>query len=246
MTKREKLTHHYRWQFLRRNKQFQREADLYGRAVKATRNSHNLSDSEKQRRIGELINKLYIRYGINGIYDYRRKNPPAELRIYGGADFAVQKGTLKSIFDGKLDDYQEISGNHLLETIRRPKKVMSRKGRTLIMDKPLVTPKFVQLVINYDAELGDIKREIDNIIKPTQELRRNEVNIKRPTTRSEASSKDYDKYLEVWELRKKGYSNKDVADKVLPNDSGDAEDKVSKYFKTAIALIDGGYKKISF
>jgi hypothetical protein len=247
VTKKERLTHYYRWQFLRLNKHYQKVCQLFAKGVKAVRDSHKLSNGEKQKSIEELEAKLYIQYGINGIYDYRKKNPPSELRIYGGADFPVQKGTLKGVFDGKLKDNQEIFGNHLLETIHRPKKVKTRKGKTLTIDTPLVTPKFVQVVINYDAELGDIKREIGEIIKPTQELRRKELGIKRPTTRSKLAIKDYKKYLRVWKLRSEGIDNKDVAEEVFPDeDSRAAEDKASKYFETATALVGGGYRKISF
>lgn len=247
MEKTEKLTQYYRWQFLRLNKHYQRDYELYAKSVKAICDSNKIPESRKQKYIEDLETKLYIRYGINCIYNYKKKNPSSKLRIYGEADFAVQKGTLKQIFGTKLKENQEISGSHLLETVRRQRELRKRKGESLVRNVPLVTPKFVQVVINYDAELGDIRREIEQIIIPNQKLRQKELGIKRPKTRSKSSAEDYDKYLQVWELRSKGVKNKKVAKEIFPlQESRAAEDKASKYRDQALTLINGGYRKISF
>jgi hypothetical protein len=247
MEETEKLTQHYRWQFLRLNKHYQRDYELYAKSVKAIYDSNRIPEGRKQEYIEDLETKLYIRYGINCIYNYKIKNPPSKLGIYGEADFAVQKGTLKQIFGTKLKDNQEISGNHLLETVRRQRKLKKCKGKSLVRNVPLITPRFVQVVINYNSELGDIHREIEQLIIPNQKLRQKELGIKRPKTRSESRAEDYDRYLQVWELRSKGIKNKKVAKEIFPHqDSRAAEDKASKYYDQALTLINGGYRKISF
>lgn len=247
MTKKtEILTHFYRWQFLRLNKGYQRDSDLYAESVIVTKGSCKLIEAKKQEIISKLKDKLYIRYGINGIYDHRKRKLPEGLRIYGGADFAVRKGIIKGIFENTLAENQEIQGNHLLETIRRIREVKRGRKRPLKGNVPLVTPKFVQLVINYDAKLGDIKSEVEKIIIPTQKLRQKELGIQRPKTRSEIAVADYDRYLQVWRLRKRGVKNEQVAKKIFPNrDSRDAEDRASKCLVRATALIKGEYRKIS-
>lgn len=245
LTDSKRLTHYYRWQFLRLNKRYRRESDLYRKGVEATKRNRKLSDAKKREVISSLENKLYKQYGINGIYDYRTKIPKKGLRIYGIADFAVQKGTLKGIFGGILKDNQEIFGNHLLETIRRTRKV--KKGKKIFnSDVPVVTARYAQVVINFDAELVEIQRAIKGIVNSARIVRR-EVGVKRAKTRSQKTKIDYENYLRVWKLHKDGKRNIDIANIIFSKQDGRGrEDKVTKYLTRAEDLIGGDYRKIKF
>ncbi|MFC1514493.1 hypothetical protein ACFL5X_01155 [Candidatus Omnitrophota bacterium] len=260
MIKIQKLTQYYRWQFLRLNKHYQRDSELYSKAIKALNKSRKISETKREERISKLENELYKRYGINGVYDYRLKKPHRNLRIYGDRDFPIRRGTLASIFKGKLKDNQQILGNRLLETQTRQREISKGKGKIKMQNIPLISPKFVQVVINYDAGITDIRNEIDKIIIPTKDMRREELGIKQPTTHTKHFKNLYEEYLKVWTLRNAGFSNKDVARKVFPDEKNPdldeeglkrgrkraPEDKASKHFKEAIALINGGYKEITF
>ena len=245
MNEKEKLTHYYRWQFLRLNKDYQKVSDLYAKVVDATKKNRRWSEAKKQNVISGLETKLFEQYGINGIYSHKIKKPPAKLRIYGFADFAIQKGTLKEVFGNKLTENQEIRGNHLLETI--PRVRMVKKGKKKLKSNvPVITARYVQVVVNFDAEMAEIQSAINRIVKSARVVRR-EVGIKRAKTRSQETSKDYDNYLKVWKLNKEGRRNIEIAEEIFPAHNGHSrEDKANKYLNRAKALIDGDYRKIKF
>lgn len=241
------LTQYYRWQFLRLNEEYHREYELFMKELVEINNNSNVTEIEKQKIKAENEDHFYNKYGINGIYDYRLKNPPSELRIYGEADFAVQKGSLETIFNGKLKDKQLINGHYLIETRYRKEIAEVWEGRKQETEVPYVVPKCVQVVINYDAKLGDIKLEVEKMLKRNQELRRKILGIKRPRKLSKEPAEYYDNYLKAYCLTAiKKISNKTIAKKIFPQqDSRAAEDKAIKYVKRAIALIHDEYKTIN-
>ena len=249
MTKKEKLAQYYRWQFLRLNKEYRLQYDLFSKGIDFMKKNSKYSEVDKQEKIAKISNELYKKHGINGMYDYRTKKLHQALRIYGKTDIPVQKGCLMSLFGDKLAENQDIRGNLLLETRIRPKDTKKRKVKKVRREAPLITPKYVQVVINYDAKLGDIRREINRIVKGNRKVRRDELSIKRGKASSRFSSKDYDNILRVWKLRTKGMQNKDVAKKIFPKQKENiraAEDKVCGYYTDALNLINGGYRNITF
>jgi len=87
--KRHELTQYYRWQFLRRNAEYQHAYDLYKEEKSAIKKNPAIYDKEKELSL--ISHDIVDKYSVNRPYDYRKKAPYRSLRIYGEveAPFAV-------------------------------------------------------------------------------------------------------------------------------------------------------------
>lgn len=254
MKKLEQLTHYWRWQFLRLNEDYQLNYDLLVDSIRATAKKFRTLKKVNEYikiEIDKTRDEFYNNYGITLPYDYRRKDLPGGLCIEGEADFAVRKGSLQEIFAGKHKSNEVIGSEYLFETRKKEMLVEVWKGYGKEKrDNPVIYQKYIGVVINFDAELGDIKKEIEKLVKQHQNVRRNFLNIKRPRTPIKDSIlRNYEIYLRVWDLFKKGLPNAEIAQKVFPCDTGgkrNTEKKVNDCLKRARALISGEYRNIIF
>lgn len=228
-----RLTQYYRWQFLRRNKEYQRQFDNFKSTL---RNLKKDKRNDLSAFIDDEIKDFVRQYGINGIYNYCQRYPHPNLRIYGIAEYPVEKGSITSVFGESIGENQKIIGDYLIEERngRRFSRVLHRKA--------------FQVVVNCDAEWGDIRRQLKIWYDDVRKERRKRGFLK---TKANVSRRDeLDSYLKVADLHQKGRRNIDIARKEFPADFSrsprTAEDKSSKYHKRAQDLIAGGYRRIVF
>lgn len=234
----QKLTQYYRWQFLRSNEKYCGEYDHFHQAYLEIRKDR----PDDLRFFAEGKIKEFVRtFGINGIYDYHERKPHPDLRIYGQAEFPVEKGSVKSVFGDCLQENQHIYGDYLTE------EVFFRK-----QDQKIICRKAFQVVINCDAEWGDIQRQL-KIWYESVRNERHKRGVLKPKTNI-ARRDELDNYLLVYRLRAGGVSNIKVAKKLFPKAFSDndpikkraAEDKASKYYDKAKELVAGDYRRITF
>lgn len=248
-----KLTHYWRWQFLRLNQCYRKIFD----------------QAQERADIAEYFRKEVCQeFGINGLYDYHCKTPPWNavsgqvLHIDGEIDFTVQKGSLESIFKNKPLDNQQIVGHYLVETRQVPdslEQVEVSQGVLENRPRTATTVKCVQVVINRDAELGDIQREIKAILTEVrvkfgkrwkafdpQKSRRKLTGLSRPQKRKKAVT-DLKNCLKAWTFFKKHPSPKQVVNKMFPKAYSKSKETLVCHYRTkAQEFIDGRYKEISF
>jgi hypothetical protein len=243
----EQLTQYYRWKFLRLNPNYRSDYDFYSKEVGWINENPRISNENKSKLIREdILDKLHNKYGINGIFDYTEADLPKDLRIYGESDFAIEKGSLEDVYEGKLKNNQGIYGAYLMEKD----------------ENEIFRYKAVQVVINFDASGTDILLEIERFIERIKE-RRKTLKITRPSKLPLKMTKTYDIYSQIYNLRQYDkLSNVEAAIKVYNvsrtyqefgkefKDDGAirmAEDKANKAFNEAKNLVEtSAYRNIRF
>ena len=134
----EKLTQYYRWQFLRRNREYRDAVDRFNQSFPEVQK--NKQDSQKLY-LEETLKEFMSVYGINGIFDYGKKQPHPQMMIYGVSDWPIVKGGIADVYGASLQENQQVQqrvhGDYLLE----------KRGGVFFR-------KAFQVVVNCDAEWG--------------------------------------------------------------------------------------------
>jgi len=223
------LIYQYRWSFLRLWEDYQKDFDHW-KTIK------NRKDPIP-KRVAEVRKDIISRYGINEPYDYHKEKIPVRIEISGERpeiEFAVCEGPIKN-----YETVQEVK-------LIRCRKMEIWEGKKELRSVSVLIPRYLQLVVNLNADFSDIENEFKKIVKEKQEKRSQYFSFKR---NYRLTLDIYDRYLQIYKLRQlEGYSNKKVAKKIYPAEFKDsqrsAEDKVSKAFLEAKSLVNGGYRKI--
>lgn len=128
--------------------------------------------------------------------------------------------------------YNEGDGDNFKDYPLRAIKAVNRDGNTITIQ------------IKLDQKKENIRRDIDYLLNLLEmEGTHYKVGLKRPKPRWD----EYDKYLEVYALRKKNTSWRKIAFQIFPNDVDidSAMRKVRHYYEQADRMINkGGWQRI--
>lgn len=224
----EKLTQHYRWQFLRLNSGYR---ELYDRYM-------NIPENYRNPAVDLEAEELFEEFKITNFYDYNQKILPPSIKIIGLYDSPIQTIPIEEI---PLEGNQERNGCYILE------KNDLKKDATISKDLHL-SIKYLQLVIDCDANISDIKSHIENKIKKIQIHRKNLpkkfINVK---SKKNHSVEYYEDLLKTYDFKfNKNLKNVEIA-KTLHTQYDDirlAESLVAKQLKKCEGLIKNKYLNI--
>lgn len=213
------LVQHYRWQFLRLNKEYQYYYNHW-------REISERIEPIPSRKAG-FEKQISDKYGINKPYNYKKKKLNGTVKIAGekDVDFIVHVGSIK--------DFNVIGRV----------KVKNENGEIT----PVLFPKYISVIIDLRAKIKDIVREVTNIVGKKQRKLKIFLQGKQDYSQSIEIFEKYLRIYNYRTINK--LSNTEVAKKEYKQEYStnprNTQDKVSKAFTQAQKLISGEYRRIT-
>jgi len=215
---------HYKWQFLRRNKQYQKDYDDFLKEKKEFWQLNPYASEENYTKwiVGQ-DDKFHEKWLINTPFDYRKKKANLFQEISSSNDFVVQK-------------CNRISG--------------CKMGDISFQDqqKEVRVPYMLGVCINLDYPKDKILGIFEKTIKAAKDQRKKAEKThkcKFKVSYRQAQLDLYDEYLKIWDARvkKKGMTWEKIAAALYPGRL-EASHLVIERYKACKELVEGGYVDI--
>ena len=264
----------YRWEFLRRNKDYikdfiksQKTLENISRKIRTPAQRKKNSRSVK-RSLEKLSNYFILTYGINSPespdfsalqllmgFNKDKENTSSEL-TYKDIEKFFRKYKAAKI---KVENMGWLPhGVSCLTPVDRER--VNSKGQSIFVpltDEEVKRQNFIRVEINLDVRKERLIPALEEIINKWQEERRRVINKKESRIRL----RNYEEYLKVWDLHQQEKTIQEIARSVYPNqykiptsNSGKTEShydlnenllsKVRKQLEAAKEIIEGQFRKI--
>ncbi|OGS22992.1 MAG: hypothetical protein A2252_06250 [Elusimicrobia bacterium RIFOXYA2_FULL_39_19] len=236
-------TYAYKWEFLRRSKEYQIDYKAYTEA----------DNKDKYARL------ILGKYGLYG---------PIDPRIPYKFKVTSQQKTIKTIEKGKepflgSQFYEYATNNRIINSM-----IVSSQGAYCLnldvhivefdvngaieheplSEEEIIKQDTIQIIVNLNTSLSIIKKDIDNILNKWIDLRKTVIPVKETRRREEI----YKKYLEIWDLKynsKKNLTDQEIARRIyklkdITEVTDSLKQQIKKQRKRCQEIIDGDWKKI--
>ncbi len=230
----------YKWEFLRRNKEYQEDYDRYAKEEQKMRfrlEGEEKFDSWKQEQASEF----FVKWGILYPYNYKNKNLGHDLDVSNDSPPVMRQ--MKLPFKGKRGKI--VRKNYPVWG----DLVVNVNGREVRI------PDTVVFSFNLNYPKGKImpllEKELDKLIEKRSELLK-KYNVKPSYKQAQITPLSlkkrnlYDEYLRIWDAVEK-YKNKRtwawMAKKLYPTGTV-SEHNMRERYKECKAMVDGGYVDI--
>jgi hypothetical protein len=248
----------WRWEFLRRNKQYRKDFSKL-KELRKTPNFDWVREKEFCKKWGlnssrmpnpdksfeEIIEtksdrqdtKSWAKNLLNKRLFFEGLSPGAvkEIRSFAKADGTIGLQATEEDFVGKSKlilsiDFNKVNSFNALQDVIT--ELMKRKFDSI------------------GTQISDIKETEDNFGEKTYE-----VTFSKKPKKSQTYLVDYDIILQVGDMKEKGFKNREIAKELFPrqfnedNENANPESairKISNYWKKYRDLVNGGYSNITF
>lgn len=231
---------YYKWQFLRRNKEYQKDFDEYANekedALFRFENEDKFEAWDQSR-----VDEFYEKWGINYPCDYKEKTPDLLFGISHDAEPVVlqRRVPVKRPRGEVVTGYNYTSADTLI-----------RHGK-----KEIRMPHTAVFCINLNHPKGKImplfEEKLDNLLKRRKKMSRQyrtkpKFHQAQLTPLSPRKRNLYDEYLRIWDFVEKNKDKKtwkQITKKLYPKGSVSVHMLIERH-KACKELIEGGYVDI--
>lgn len=257
---------HWKWEFLRHNEDYKKDfskycivdgpinyvhGDIVGHAEDGKARKHFVDEYN-------IVSPLNPKYSFDELIKINESKPgdvlSMSLLALSSIELTSKEGDTRFSFDA-IQDHSANKGKIRIESNGDGEVTLvgsSKNQKREVLDPKTTNFRTIEVTINLDASIGDIKREINVVVAEWKGLYDS-----CHTEKWRNQYARYSDYIKIYELKKEGKGIREIAKEVFPDDykkvmktyrnSYDFDplkEKINASYKACQDLIKSSYKKI--